>query len=186
VSHAPRAALEMAYLRAKKVWQESRGKSIIALNSMAALRNLQGQYDDAISNYKALVAIDPKDAVAQNNLAYLVSAIQGKHDEALRILDRAKESVGPLPALLDTEGQICIAKGDFAKAISLLEDVNAMEPSGSHYFHLAEAYSRSGKEFEAKAAWKRAIKLDLQQSDLHPLEQDQFKRLQSTIGAATK
>ncbi len=186
VTRPPAAAIESAYLRAEKIWTESMGKSVTALNAMAALRNLRGRYDDAISDYKSLIAIDPKDAAAQNNLAYLVSAFQKKHDEALGILKRAKEAIGPLPTLLDTEGQIRIAKGDFAKAISLLQDVNAMEPSGTHYFHLAQAYFHSGKEFEAKAAWNRAIKLDLQQSDLHPLEQGQFKSLENRFGAGKK
>ncbi len=157
--------------------------SAAILNDVAALRNLQGDYAGAISEYRRVVAIDPKNAIAFNNLAFLLSASQGKHDDALLEVERAKTAIGPLPTLLDTEAQIYIAKGLPSKAIGLLSDAIAQGPKASYYYHLAMAYFADNRQLEAKEAWRQADKLTLSVTDLHPLEREGFQKFKDAITA---
>ncbi|MFL5341985.1 MAG: tetratricopeptide repeat protein [Gemmataceae bacterium] len=152
--------------------------SIALLSNLAALRNLQGDYPGAIAAYRDVVALDARNVIALNNLAFLLSASAGKHDDALAELERAKKAVGPLPTLLDTEAQICLRKGNATRAISLLsEQVLVLKPRASYYFHLAQAYHAEKKKPESRIAWNRAQKLKLTPADLHPLERDDYRVL---------
>src|SRR5262249_19066808 len=103
------------------------------LNLKAALLNLEEDYEGAISCYRELIKANPKDFLAKNNKAYLLSAINKQHDEALKDLHEAEYAFGRRPTLLDTQAQVFIAKEDPKAAIPLLEEVIEQDPRGSYY-----------------------------------------------------
>jgi tetratricopeptide (TPR) repeat protein len=120
------------------------------LNQQAAIFNLQGKYDDAIAVYERLLAINPRDSLAMNNLGYLLAAHKHDFATAFNRLSRAKGISGPLPEFLDTEALIHLArakaeasptaKQESAKAaLKLLADVEVQAPSAVTYVHLALA-----------------------------------------------
>src|SRR5262249_7523881 len=135
-------------------------------------------YEGAISCYRELIKANPKDFLAKNNKAYLLSAINKQHDEALKDLHEAEYAFGRRPTLLDTQAQVFIAKEDPKAAIPLLEEVIEQDPRGSYYFHLAQAYVLANDLDNAKRAWKTATeKYHLKAADLHKLEQEQYDTL---------
>jgi tetratricopeptide (TPR) repeat protein len=150
----------------------------VLLQQLASVRNLQGDHAGSATLYVQAVAANPRDVLAMNNLAYLLSAKHNKHDEALEWIDRAKKVIGPTnPDLLDTEALILLNKGQPEAARKNLEIVVAEAPSGPAYYHLAQAEYAGKHAREAKAAWRRAHDLGLKRADLHPLEWPAYEAL---------
>jgi tetratricopeptide (TPR) repeat protein len=157
---------------------KSQGKTRAALfQQLASLRNLQGEYATAADLYHRALEEDGKDVLAMNNLAFLLSVREGKHDDALQMLDRAKKIIGPDPNLLDTEAIVRLKKGEVAAARKLLEEVLASTPTASGYFHLAQVEHKAERKLEARVAWQRAEELELRKADLHPLEREAYDQL---------
>ncbi|WP_145244353.1 tetratricopeptide repeat protein [Urbifossiella limnaea] len=148
---------------------------------LAAVRNLQGDYDAAMALYRQAIAANPRDAVALNNLAFLVSAQEKKHVDALGLLARARQAVGPNPELDDTEALVRLAKGETDAARKLLEGVVAQTPTGSAYFHLAQVESAANRDLEARSAWRQATDAGLRRADLHPLECHAYDQLAARL-----
>lgn len=145
------------------------------LQLLAAVRNLEGDYDAAIQLYKDVLSANPRDALAMNNLAYLLSAHKRDHEAGRGLIEQAKQIVGPINTLLDTEALIWMEMKQPERAVKLLQDVVAEAPSGSGYFHLARAelaLAKGGDESKAKSAWQQAKDLGLKAGDLHPLERN--------------
>lgn len=161
------------------------------LQLLAAIRNLQGQYDDSANIYKEILRENPNDALALNNLAYLISAIDKRdadmqkrlpnpriQTEGLAMIGQAKQIIGPLSVLLDTEALILLNAGQANEALKLMVDVVAQAPSGSAYFHLAQVEDkRNPNSIEARVAWRQAKELGLKPGDLHPLERPAYQDL---------
>jgi tetratricopeptide (TPR) repeat protein len=144
---------------------------------LASVRNLQGDYPGAADLYQRAIAANDKDVIALNNLAYLKSAKDGQHDEALKLVGRARRLAGPLPDLVDTEAMILLQMGKPEEAVSRLKVVAAEAPSPTAYFHLAQAELAAGRRPEAAVAWRQAVQLGLSEAELHPLERPAFARM---------
>lgn len=142
------------------------------------IRNLQGDYAAAIDQYRLAIAANPKDAQSLNNLAFLLSAREKKHDEALKLMGQARRAAGPdNPNLLDTEAIILLNKGEFVAARQPLERILTVGPNAVAYFHLAQVEQAAERDLEARVAWKHAADLGIKRDDLHPLERPAFDQL---------
>ncbi len=163
--------------------EEARGKKDSAALSRARgnLQNLLADYKATIAGYQEAIRKNPRDAVALNNLAFLLSLTDYKHDEALQLLEQAKAVVGPVPTILDTEAIVSMAKGEPQKAVELMTEVVAQAPSGVGYFHLAQAYLKAGKRIDARSAWQQAKKYNLKLSDLHPLDRKGYQEVAAAL-----
>jgi tetratricopeptide (TPR) repeat protein len=166
--------------------EEATGKSqgkerSLLLQLLAAIRNLQSDYAGSIALYRQVIAENPRDILAMNNLAYLLSALEKKHDAALGLIEQAKKIFGPNPTLLYTEALILLNKAEPATALKLLEVATAEAPSASGYFHLAQVELALKHNLEANAAWRRAGELGLRKSDLHPLEYPEYERIAAQL-----
>jgi predicted Zn-dependent protease len=161
---------------------DKKPESPALLSMMAALLNLKQDYPAAIDFYRRALARGHNDILSQNNLAFLLSASAGKHEEALAELSQAKSKFGPLATLLDTEAQIHIAIGDPLKAVALLNDVVSQDSAEPlYYYHLAQAYHAAHRRLDALAAWRQARKLNLTPANLHRLERDAYRTLESNL-----
>ncbi|WP_162670629.1 tetratricopeptide repeat protein [Gemmata massiliana] len=153
----------------------------ILVQLLASVRNLQGDYASAMKLYADAISVNDRDALALNNLAFLVSAKDGDHRRALDLIERAKKARGPIMDILDTEALIRIEKGDFEPAQKLLDVVAAEAPSGTAFYHLARVELALGHKVEAKSAWQRAQDLGIKLADLHPLERPEFARVSALL-----
>ncbi|MBP3960487.1 tetratricopeptide repeat protein [Gemmata sp. G18] len=154
----------------------------ILVQLLASVRNLQGNYAEAMRLYRDAIDTNKDDVLALNNLAFLVSAQEKNHDEALRLIKRAQGAGGTLPELLDTEALILLQKKDFGAARRLLETVTVEDPSGTAYYHLAQVELAAGdRKLEAKRAWQQAEDFGIKLADLHPLERAEFERVSALL-----
>ncbi len=163
--------------RARDLIKRIAPKGADLLKEEAALMNLEGNYDGALTYYRRLLEREPNNLLAINNSAFLIAFHEKNTADALKLIQKTKTMVKPLTVLLDTEAVIDIAQGDTDAAIELLLDALTDEPTAAYYYHLAQAYAAAEKDVEAANAMARARKLNLRRTDLHPLEYAAFEKL---------
>jgi tetratricopeptide (TPR) repeat protein len=149
---------------------------------LADLRDLQGRYGDAVDLYQGALTKNPNNLLAINNLAWLLALKEGKGIDALAMVNRGIELVGPSPELLDTRGVIYLTLGRPAEAIKDLQDCIEQAPSALRYFHLAQAQQLAKNRAAASDAMGKAEKSGLQSRQLHPLEREAYKNLKAGLG----
>jgi tetratricopeptide (TPR) repeat protein len=150
----------------------------VALN-LAALRNLQGRSAEAEAIYREVLAANPRNVVALNNLAWLLAQQPGKPaDEALELINRAREIAGPVPTVLDTRAVIYHKLGQAGPAALDLEEALATAPSASKYFHLAQAYQLDPqRKSDAVDALRKAKALVRKGETIDPTERKTYDQL---------
>ena len=143
--------------------------------------SVQGRYKEAEGFYREVLAKDPNNATAMNDLAVLLS-LQGKGlDEAIKLVDRAIEITGPLGAMLDSRAMVFIAMEQPDKALADIEAAVADEASPVRLFHQARAYALAGRKSDAAESMKAATQAGLKRSMLDHAEQPVFDKLQTEL-----
>lgn len=115
------------------------------------------RYDEARKTLAEEIKLNPNDWVAQNNLAWLLMT-KGDLAGAQAQIESAHKLAGSQPDVLDTEGQIALARGDAPHAVDLLKlaTLNGT-PSPSIRIHLARALIASGKPKDAQDTLKSVV-----------------------------
>jgi tetratricopeptide (TPR) repeat protein len=152
----------------------------LVLLTLADLRDQQGKHDDALKLYQRVLEVDPANAIAANNVAMLL-ALQGRAPEALTIMNRLIERVGPVPAMLDTRAVVYMALDQAEPAVKDLEEVVTAGPTAARYYHLAQAQFRLNNKGASALAFQKARTLGLTPDRLHPLERPALKELQTRL-----
>jgi tetratricopeptide (TPR) repeat protein len=136
----------------------------------AELRDLRGLYELAEQDWQAVLKRDPNHTVALNNLACLLAFRAAPGDEALVLINRALDSAGHIPELLDSRALVYMSRNDAKSAIADLEAATKRGPSASKYYHLARAYLMDGRTRAAQDAWNKALDANISADNLHALE----------------
>ena len=167
------------YARVERRLQEAVQKAPKALGLQAAsavLAKLQDRYNEVEAVYRRILELDPRNAPALNNLAWLL-ACQGRGPEALELVRRAYEIKGPDPGLLDTRAVAYLAIGQSGLALKDLEEAVTESSSPDVYFHLARAYHMARDRKAAREALRRARAGGIKEADLHPRERLVYREL---------
>jgi tetratricopeptide (TPR) repeat protein len=155
-------------------------QAYVLLERQAAICNLEGRYPDAEFLYRQIIKHDPRNAVALNNLAWLI-AWNHRETEALGLVNEAITYVGREPSLLDTRGVIYLALGQNDRALEDLQDAAAEKPTAPVIFHLARAYLALNNHARARTELDRAGAAGLQVASLHPLEHETYHKVVAAI-----
>jgi tetratricopeptide (TPR) repeat protein len=155
---------------------ESRKTTLLV--NLAILRALQGRYDESERLYRQVLAQDPRNVMALNNLAWLLALKSGGGgSDAEALADRAIGIAGPIPALQDTRALARLANGRHDQAISDLEDVLSSTATPAIYVHLAYAYARAKRHDDAARTVQKVSALGLKAERLHPLDRVVYRQL---------
>jgi tetratricopeptide (TPR) repeat protein len=157
----------------KSVIDKTPTTNLLAL--WAELLDLRRRYPDAVQAWRDVLKRDPNHAVALNNLACLLAYQYAPGDEALLLIDRALNTVGHVPELLDSRALVYLSRKDAASAIDDLDQAIKRGPTASKYYHFARANLMAGKLDAAQSAWNKAVAAKLKVEDLHPLEAKDFE-----------
>ncbi|MCS6850891.1 MAG: tetratricopeptide repeat protein [Gemmataceae bacterium] len=158
-------------------------QSLALLVFWADLRDIQGRYADAEQLYRQVLARDPNHVVALNNLAWLLAQRERGGDEALALVNRAIDLVGPIGELLDTRAVVLLRLGRVdAETVHDLEEALREAPTPAKYFHLAQARQRLRDRAAAAQAFVQNKGLVVKPSDLHPLELPAYEHLRRELG----
>ncbi|HSB18559.1 MAG TPA: tetratricopeptide repeat protein [Anaeromyxobacteraceae bacterium] len=118
-----------------------------------------GDMDAAVSQMKALLALNPDHAEALNFVAYAYAEKGVKLDEAERLLNHALDLRPDNGYFLDSLGWVFFQKGDPARAVSALEQADAAAgPEPTILEHLGDAYRRAHRVSDAEKTYRRAIR----------------------------
>lgn len=120
----------------------------------------EAQFDVAIAHYQAAIKARPDNPVALNNLAWLLATHKNDPSAALPLAERALRKSGPNPIILDTLGWTYYLKGDFDKAVKVLEHAKARFGTNPNIrYHLGMTYIKLDRRKEAKTELQEALGL---------------------------
>lgn len=127
----------------------------------AMLQEQTGQGNQALESYRKVLAAEPANALALNNLAYKLSLEPGRLDEAVQMAEKAKSANPENPAVLDTLGWIHYKKGLYFSSVRNLEAATKDPQNATpvRLLHLAMAYQKAGDKTKATVTYKRAIQV---------------------------
>ena len=149
----------------------------------AALLAIRGDVSTARNLYYQVLESRPKDYTALNNLAWLL-ALTGNEQErtqALTIIERAIQLIGPKPTLLDTRAVVFQSLREFDKAEHDLRLAIGTQPSPVYLYHLACVQLAKGQKPAAIETFQKAKDLGLSLQTVDPLERTIYKQVQSTL-----
>jgi len=157
--------------------KESLPQNVIVLSTLALTLDGAGRKPEAKQVYEATLKLAPDNAVALNNLAFLLAENNGNLDEALSKAQRAKQLLPTLYEISDTLGWIYLKKNLPDHAIEIFKELVTKQPTHSTYrFHLGMAYSQKGDKTRAVEQLKEALRYN-PQSDEKKKIQDLIQRL---------
>lgn len=117
---------------------------------LATIYQQQNDNKQAETHYKAILAEQPDNVLALNNLAFLYS--QQNNPQALELAQQAYKKAPESAVILDTYGYILFKQGQLKEGLPILEKAASLAPKENNIqFHLAEAYSvidNKGKAIE--------------------------------------
>ncbi|MBA4187446.1 MAG: hypothetical protein C0467_05445 [Planctomycetaceae bacterium] len=137
----------------------------------------------AAAEYEKVIANDPRNAVALNNLAWLEAADPRTAEHALELVNRATREVGMTGDLLDTRARIRITLKQFTEAERDLNDAIRIEPTALRWFHLA--VSRLGqtppRTDDANKAFREGMRRGLERKGVHPSDRAIYDALHANF-----
>lgn len=110
--------------------------------------------------YQAVIDIQPDNAIASNNLAYVMLQQGGNVDVALAMAQTARRQLPDNASSADTLGWAYYHKGVYDSAINLFREAVKKEPDNATYnFHLGLAYAKNGQAALARQQLDRVVRI---------------------------
>ncbi len=107
------------------------------------------EYREAVSNYRAVLAIAPDNPAALNNMAWALIALGDP--KAVEVAEKAYVQAPINPDVLDTYGWALVQTGDAGKGLELLRTAMNLAPKNDEIrLHLARALMKTGDKTGAK------------------------------------
>ncbi|HWA29289.1 MAG TPA: tetratricopeptide repeat protein [Lacunisphaera sp.] len=136
-------------------------KQSTALMMASLMQDQQGNHAAAREGYEKMLALNPRSAVALNNLAYLYSEKLGDLDKALDLAQKARQSMPNDAHSADTLGWVLYKKRQYTRALSLINEAAEKRPTDAEIqYHLGLIYYDMGADKTARTALQRALELD--------------------------
>jgi uncharacterized protein (TIGR03790 family) len=149
---------------------------------LAAADDGAGQFDRAISQYRAITSYSPNETIALNNLAYDLAVHSHQPQEALPFAERACAIVKDNPVLLDTLGWIQhLLKRDTEAVATIRHARSGGYADPDVLWHAAAIYAAINDLTRAAFELNLALKAKPGLADL-----DEIKALRQQLSAAGK
>jgi len=149
---------------------------------LAMLEDQMGRHDAAIERYRKVLAINPKQPAALNNLAYALAVRRHAPAEALPLARQAVALAPGNPILVDTLAWIHHLLGDDEEAAKLFGQITRLAPNNASVrFHAAVAFAATGAVAVAEDELNAALKLDPSLAD-----SEEARKVRAQIDALRK
>jgi tetratricopeptide (TPR) repeat protein len=136
----------------------------------AQLEMTEGKNAAALDQFRKAAALDEKNALALNGLAYLLAESR-QPDEALKYAQKAKELAPDNAAVDDTLGWTYFQKGLYSLAVTHLEGAANKEGTAVRKYHLAMAYLKAGDPKRGRQMLDAALEMDPNLPEAHTARQ---------------
>jgi tetratricopeptide (TPR) repeat protein len=125
---------------------------------LGTILQLQGKQNEAKARYSKALQIDPRSAVAANNLAWIDASSNANLDVALQLAQTAKAQLPNRHEIDDTLGYIYYKKGLSSMAVESFSNSVLRQPDNPVYnYHLALAQNANGNKAEARKLLQKAL-----------------------------
>ncbi|MBV8069673.1 MAG: tetratricopeptide repeat protein [Acidobacteriaceae bacterium] len=146
--------------------------------NQAMLLDAMGKKKEATELYNKVLGIDPQNALALNNLAFINAESRSNLDQAMTYAERAKKQAPDSPDISDTLGYVYYQKNLNAAALAIFKQVVSEVPQNpTFHLHLAMALSRQGDKQAAREEAQKALKVATL-----PRQQDEIRNFLNQIG----
>jgi tetratricopeptide (TPR) repeat protein len=163
------AMLGQIYLRQKKLDQarqeydalaQRQSRPVGALTMAGIIYQVQGNTTEARRRFEQVLSLDPRAAVAANNLAWMYAEGGDNLDAALQLAQAAIVAAPESPEIMDTLGWIYYKKKLPEMAIQAFTRAVEKAPSNPTYrYHLGLAQAMEGDEARAERSLSKALEL---------------------------
>lgn len=124
----------------------------------------QELYEKALQN-------DPENALAANNLAYILLTRGGNVDRALSLAQIARRGLPSLANTADTLGWAYYHKGAYALALAQFNEALKQAPDNpTYHYHIGLTYQKTGDAAKARTHLNRALRLNPTHPDRTDIE----------------
>jgi putative PEP-CTERM system TPR-repeat lipoprotein len=131
-------------------WIKDHPKDVAARNYLAELQLREKDYAGAITHYKAILNVEPRNALVLNNIAW--AAAQQNDPQAMAYAQKAHDIAPDNPAILDTFGTLLVNKGDVTRGLPMLERAVKLAPGvPAIRINYAKALIKAGKGEAARS-----------------------------------
>jgi tetratricopeptide (TPR) repeat protein len=128
--------------------------------TLGSLYESQGNWQEAQSLYQRALAIQPDEAIAANNLSFLLLEHGGNVTVALTLAQTARRGFPNVPNSADTLGWAYYQNSAYSLAVSLLEEAVKAAPSNPAYrYHLGMAYQKLNDTKRARIEFEKSIRI---------------------------
>jgi Flp pilus assembly protein TadD len=125
---------------------------------LGTILDMQGKTAEAKKRYGKALQIDPRAAVAANNLAWINANGNESLDVALQLAQTAKSQLPSRHEIDDTLGWVYYRKGLYSMAIDSLRTSAQKQPDNPIYnYHLAVALQKNGNNDEARRLLEKVV-----------------------------
>lgn len=142
-----------------------------ALVMLASAQESAGDTKGAEDSLRRVLSKAPNDATALNNLGYFLTERNERLPEALDMIKRAVKSEPTNPNYLDSLGWVYFKLGQLDEAERYLNDAARRNTrSSTVQEHLGDLHQKRGQLEPARVAWRRAIGLTTDTTDINRLK----------------
>ena len=149
---------------AKKSFEEIAqrpGTPVAAETMLGTILVRQNNPTEARKHFERALQLNPRAAVAANNLAWDYTTNGGNLDTALQLAQTAKAELPDNALVTDTLGWVYYQKGLSALAVATLKEAAAKGATNPDiHYHLGLAYLKNGNKPEARASLEHVLKLN--------------------------
>ncbi|HEY0546268.1 MAG TPA: tetratricopeptide repeat protein [Pyrinomonadaceae bacterium] len=132
--------------------------SVAALITLSSAQERAGDVKGAEESLRQVLAKDPDNATALNNLGYFLVEHDERLNEALEMIQRAVKADPTNPSFLDSLGWAYFKLGQFDMAERNIADAARRDTSSATiHEHLGDVYQKQGKTVQARAAWQKSL-----------------------------
>ncbi|HEX5125254.1 MAG TPA: XrtA/PEP-CTERM system TPR-repeat protein PrsT [Rhodocyclaceae bacterium] len=133
-------------------WLKANPKDAVVHNYLGERAMTAKQYPEAISQYKAVLAVQPNSIPVLNNLAWVAN--KAGDPKAIDYAEAALKAAPRVPQVMETVGTIFVEHNQAQRGLDLLKQASAMAPKAAE-IHLG--YARALASTGDKAAAKKEL-----------------------------
>jgi tetratricopeptide (TPR) repeat protein len=142
------------------------------LYARALVAERLNRLQQAESDFRRVLQLDPNNARALNALGYTLADRTDRYEEALKYIQQALEQTPDDPAVIDSMGWVLYRLGRLEEAREQLQRAYDMTKDSEIAAHLGEVMWAMGEREQAKLLWQRARK----ESPGDPVLEDTVRR----------
>jgi tetratricopeptide (TPR) repeat protein len=155
---------------------------IEAMSALAMLLQTSGRSEESATLYQQVLAIQPDNVIAINNLAWILCEEHSKYQQALELVQRGLKIAPDYIDLIDTRGVVYYKLGQYDKAIQDFSRCLEIYPDGTpaataSYLHIGRALAGLKQKDEAIENLKKTLELNTKTGGLSAADYADAQRL---------